>query len=246
VTAADTMIRVDGVTKRFSIPSVSRQTVREHVLNGFRPRSHELLTVLDDITFRVGRGETLGVMGRNGSGKSTLLRIIAGIYLPDAGQVVVSGGVTPILELGVGFNHELTALDNVYLLGTVMGLSRRQVRSALDEILDFAELRRFAHQKVQHFSSGMLARLGYAVAFTAVRDILILDEIFAVGDASFKARCEDRYWELAEAGRTILVVSHDPAAITRMCRRAVLIEGGRIVLDDDASAVANAYVRLLA
>jgi ABC-2 type transport system ATP-binding protein len=170
---------------------------------------------------------------------------VAGIYEADEGHVAVADEVTPILELGVGFNAELDAIDNIYLLGTVMGLSLSQVGARLDDILRFAELERFARQKLQHFSSGMIARLAYAVAFSAVRDVLILDEIFAVGDAGFQARCEERYRELIAAGHTVILVSHDPEAIATMCSRAVLIEGGRVVLDGDASSVADQYVAML-
>ena len=242
---SDVVIDVRDVTKTFAIPSVRRETVREHVLGMFRPRSVELLTVLDGVNFRVRRGESVGVMGRNGCGKSTLLKIVAGIYEPDAGSVTVTEEITPILELGVGFNPELDAVDNVFLLGTVMGLSLTEIRKRLDGILRFAELGRFARQKVQHFSSGMVARLAYAVAFNAVRDVLILDEIFAVGDAAFQARCQERYTELVAAGHTILLVSHDPATIATLCSRAILLEGGRVVVEGDAPIVAGEYMAML-
>jgi len=184
-------------------------------------------------------------MGRNGCGKSTLLKIISGIYVPDAGTVTTSGGITPILELGVGFHPELDAIDNVYLLGTVMGLSLAQVRASLDDILRFAELERFARLKVQHFSSGMIARLAYAVAFSAVRDVLILDEIFAVGDAAFQAKCIEQYQVLVARGHTVVLVSHDPKAIARLCDRALLLERGTIAAHGSAAVVAHEYVRLL-
>lgn len=246
MTAPDLAIDVREVSKHFVVPATRRHTLREHALDLFRPQAREELTVLDRVSVAVHRGEALGVMGRNGSGKSTLLKIIAGIYQPDAGAVTVRGGVTPVLELGVGFNPELSAVDNVYLLGTVMGLSLAEVRRALDDVLRFAEVERFARQKVQHFSSGMAARLAYAVAFQAVREILILDEIFAVGDAGFQAQCEARYRSLAEAGHTIVLVSHDPSAIANLCTRAVLLDGGRVVMDDDAAVVSREYMRLVA
>src|SRR5262249_10815329 len=158
----------------------------------------------------VSRGETVGIMGRNGSGKSTLLRIIAGIYLPDHGSVTVRGSITPILELGLAWNPELDAIDNILLIGTVMGLSLGELGRATADILQFAELERFAHLKLQHYSTGMASRLAYAVAFSAVREILVLDEVFAVGDASFRAKCEQRYQDLRTRGHTLLLVSHDP------------------------------------
>lgn len=239
------VIDARGLSKTFSIPSVRRETVREHALDLFRRRPHETLRVLDAVTFELRRGESLGLMGRNGSGKSTLLKILAGIYAPDGGAVVVRAPVTPILELGVGWNPDLDAIDNIELLGTVMGLTLRELRAATAEILAFADLERFANLELRHFSSGMAARLAYAVAFRAVRDVLILDEIFAVGDAGFKERCQGRYRELHASGRSMLLVSHEPRTIAAFCTRALLLEGGRIVMDGPAADVAQRYVSLL-
>jgi ABC-2 type transport system ATP-binding protein len=186
------LIAVDAVSKAFRIPSVHRQTIREHLLGVFERRRFQQLQVLDGISFEVRRGESIGIMGRNGSGKSTLLKIICGVFPPDKGRVGLHASITPILELGVGWNPELDAVDNVYLIGSVMGLSLQEIRRSMDEILSFAELERFANLKLMHYSSGMSARLGYAVAFQAVRDVLVLDEIFAVWDAGYTARCEKR------------------------------------------------------
>jgi ABC-2 type transport system ATP-binding protein len=236
------IVSVEGICKQFHVPSVRRESVREHVFDLFRPRPVDRLTVLDNVSFAVKQGETLGIMGRNGCGKSTLLKIVSGIYQPDGGRVVARAPITPILELGVGFNPELHAIDNIYLIGAVMGLSLSEIRGSLDEILAFAELERFANLKVQHYSSGMSARLAYAIAFKAVRDILILDEIFAVGDDGFKKRCKDRYRELRAAGHTVLLVSHDPQLIREFCDRAILLENGRIVAEGSATKVCDAYV----
>jgi ABC-2 type transport system ATP-binding protein len=229
------VISVRGVGKSFRIPSVRRETVREHVFGLLRPRRFEELRVLEDIGFEVRQGETLGLMGRNGSGKSTLLKIISGIYRADRGSVVVRA-----------WNPELDAVDNIYLLGGVMGLSLGEIRASIDEILEFADLVRFANLELRHYSSGMAARLAYSVAFRAVRDVLILDEIFAVGDAGFRARCFDRYRELHAAGHTVLLVSHEPYTIANFCQRAILIDGGRVVLDERADRVADEYLRRLA
>jgi len=239
------MIEVDGVSKAFSIPDVRRDTVREHVLGLFRPRHFRRLAVLDRVGFEVKAGETVGIMGRNGSGKSTLLKIIAGIYPPDQGTVHLGGSVTPILELGVGWNPALDAIDNIYLLGSVMGLSLGEIRAGLDEILEFAELVPFANLKLMHYSSGMAARLAYSVAFKAVREVLILDEIFAVGDAGFKARCVQRHRELSAAGHTILLVTHDPVVISKFCDRALLLEQGHILTEGSGEMIADQYLRLL-
>jgi ABC-type polysaccharide/polyol phosphate transport system ATPase subunit len=239
------LIEVRDVSKRFRIPSVRRETIREHALDLFRPRPWETLRVLESVTFDLQSGEALGLMGRNGSGKSTLLKIISGIYPPDGGRVVRRAPVTPILELGVGWNPDLDAIDNIYLLGCVMGLSLGELRRATAEILAFADLERFAHLELRHYSSGMAARLAYSVAFRAVREILILDEIFAVGDVGFRERCQQRYQQLRAAGHTLLLVSHEPRTIAAFCDRALLLEGGRIIMADKADVVADAYVRLL-
>jgi ABC-2 type transport system ATP-binding protein len=238
-------IRVDRVAKSFRVPSVRRDTVREHVFGFLRPRRFEQLVVLEDISFEVRQGETLGIMGRNGSGKSTLLRILCGIYPPDRGHLAVRAQITPILELGVGWNPELDAVDNVYLIGAVMGLSLAEIRRSMPEILQFAELERFARLKLKHYSNGMAARLAYSVAFRAVRDVLVLDEIFEVGDAAFKERCQVRYRELHAQGHSVVLVSHDPRIVRTFCDRALLIDGGRVVCVGTPATVADAYLALL-
>lgn len=235
-----------GVSKTFQIPDVRRDTIREHVMDFFRPRKFHGFRAVDNVSLSVERGSSVGIMGRNGCGKSTLLRIISGIYQPDTGRVVGRAGITPILELGVGWNQELDAIDNIMLVGTVMGLRVRPLRAAIPEILAFAELAPFANLKLQHYSSGMAARLAYAVAFAAVRDILILDEVFAVGDAGFRARCEHRYLELKSAGKTVILVSHDPAVIAGFCDRALLMDGGRVVYEGPPPAVVDRYLSQLA
>jgi ABC-type polysaccharide/polyol phosphate transport system ATPase subunit len=240
------VVDVSEVSKSFSVPSVRRETVREHLFGLMRPVRTERLPVLDRVSFSLCAGQTLGIMGRNGCGKSTLLKIVAGIYPPESGRVRVHAGLTPILELGVGWNPELDAIDNVFLIGGVMGLSLADIRRRLDEVLAFAELERFANQKLKFYSSGMAARLAYAVAFASVREVLLLDEIFAVGDAGFKARCEDRYRQLHAAGHSVLLVSHDPRTVESFCDRALLLEGGRVAMEGSGRAVAARYLELLA
>ena len=240
------LIDLEQVSKHFFIPTVRRETVREHVLGVLDPRGHQKLQVLDRVSLSLAPGEALGIMGRNGCGKSTLLKIICGIYKPDAGRVTVRAQVTPILELGVGWNQELDAIDNVCLIGGVMGMSLADIRRRMDAILAFAELEAFANLKLKHFSSGMGSRLGYSVAFAAVRDILVLDEIFAVGDAGFRAKCERRYRELRDAGHSVILVSHDPRIVSTFCDRAVLLDAGRIIQAGPSAEVAAHYLRLLA
>lgn len=239
------VIEVRDLGKSFWMPSARRDTIREHALSFFRRRSFERLDVLRSVSFEVRRGETLGIMGRNGSGKSTLLKILCGIYRPDAGAVIVRAPMTPILELGLGWNPELDAVDNVMLIGTAMGMPLREARASLDEILAFAGLERFAGMPLKHYSSGMASRLAYSVAFRAVRDVLVLDEIFAVGDQGFKTRCHARYRELSASGHTVVLVSHDPWTITEFCPRALLLDEGRIAFEGTGSDVVSEYVRRL-
>lgn len=240
-----TVIALESVSKHFAIPSVKRETVREHLFGVLEPRRFERITVLDDVSFEVREGETLGIMGRNGCGKSTLLKILCGIYAADSGMVHVNAGITPILELGVGWNPELDAVDNIFLIGAVMGLSLKAVEASLGEILAFAEVQRFAHLRLKHYSSGMASRLAYAIAFHAVREVLVLDEIFAVGDAGFRAKCEQRYRQLREDGHAVIVVSHEARVITTFCDRALLLEAGRVALEADGKDVANLYTATL-
>jgi ABC-type polysaccharide/polyol phosphate transport system ATPase subunit len=239
------ILELHGVSKVFRVPAVRRRTVREHVFGFLTPVPYRSLRVLDGVDVRVTPGETVGIMGRNGSGKSTLLKIMSGIYPPDTGTVTARGLITPILELGIGWNPELDAVDNICVIGVVMGMSRRQVREATDSILAFAGLEAFANMKLHHYSSGMASRLAYAVAFHAVRDVLILDEVFAVGDAEFRGRCEERYRELHRAGHSVVLVSHDPRAIATFCQRAMLLENGRICAEADGDAIAGAYLKLM-
>lgn len=239
-------IEVEDVGKSFYIPAVRRDTIREHVLAAFWPRRFQELKVLDGVSFELKQGETLGVMGRNGSGKTTLLKLLAGVYAPDRGRIQVRGAITPILSLGLGWNGELTARDNIFLAGTAMGMTLRQLHRELDEIIAFAELEQFVDLEVKHYSSGMSARLAYSIAFRAVRDILLLDEIFAVGDAAFSQRCQAHYRELQSSGRSSILVSHSHELIAEQCQRAILIDHGKIVCAGAAPEVAEAYRMLLA
>ena len=239
------VIEVEKLQKSFRIPSVHRDTIRQHALAFFWPRQFRDYPVLRDINFTVKRGEAFGIMGRNGSGKSTLLKIVAGIYAPDAGSVKVNGPVTPILGLGLGWNGELTARDNLFLTGTAMGMTRKELHKSLDEIFEFAELQEFVDMQVKFYSSGMSARLAFAIAFQAVQDILLLDEIFAVGDASFQTKCQERYQKLHAAGHTLVLVSHSGKDITRWCERAMLIEQGNVLTSGPSSEVAAKYLELL-
>lgn len=237
------LIEVREVTKRFRMPSEARRTIREHVLGLLRPRRYETIEVLQGVSFSLAPGETLGIMGGNGAGKSTLLKIICGLYAPTTGDVVVRGELAPILELGVGWNAELDAIDNILLVSTLMGLGLREARRSIDEVLAFAELERFANLQLKHYSTGMAARLAYSVAFHAAREVLIMDEVLAVGDHGFKTKCFERYFALVAAGYSSILVSHSPADVAASCRRALLLDAGRIILEGTGREVADAYVK---
>jgi ABC-type polysaccharide/polyol phosphate transport system ATPase subunit len=240
------VIKIRDLKKSFLIPSVRRTTLREHVLGLFRPPDVDRLQVLDGVSLDVEKGEVFGIMGRNGCGKSTLLKILAGIYTADSGEVRLNAPITPILELGVGWNTELNAIDNILLVGSIMGVTLGELKAKTPEILAFGELERFAQLEVKHFSSGMMARLAFAVAFLAVRDVLILDEIYAVGDAAFQKKCTERFMELHGAGHTIVIVSHQPADVADFCNHAVLLEDGRIIDEGTGPEIARSYTTLLA
>lgn len=233
---ARALLEARGVEKGFDIPSARRRTVRESALGMLTPRPSEHLSVLAGVDLELRSGEVLGLLGSNGSGKSTLLKILSGIYVADRGIVRRSTRITAILELGVGWNWDLDAIDNVFLIGSVLGLSLREIRHRLDAILAFAEVERFARLELRHFSSGMAARLAYSVAFHAVHEVLVLDEIFAVGDLSFQEKCKQRFRALHANGHSILLVSHDPVIIEEFCTRAVVLEEGRVAFDGAPSA----------
>jgi ABC-type polysaccharide/polyol phosphate transport system ATPase subunit len=221
-------IAVERVSKTFRLPHERRTTLKEYFLHPLRRVQYEKQTALQDVSFTVEPGEFLGIMGPNGSGKSTLLKIIAGIYRADSGAVQVNGLLSPFIELGVGFNPELTARDNIWINGTLLGLNRRQLGERYPEIVAFSELERFVDQKLKNFSSGMQVRLAYAIAIQVDFDILLLDEVLAVGDESFQQRCFETFDRFREQGKTIVLVTHSLHLIRRFADRALLLLDGRI------------------
>lgn len=223
------MIELEKVSKKFRIPTEKRNTVFEDILAFFSgKRDFVEFWALRDVSFKVRENETLGVIGPNGSGKSTLLKIIAGVLYPTEGRIKVSGKVTPILELGVGFNPELTARDNVYLYGIIMGMSKERIKGKMEEIFRFAELEKFKNMKLKNFSSGMYARLAFATAIATEPEILLIDEVLAVGDVYFQRKCIEKIKELKQNGTTIVLVSHSPNIIAELCDRAILLECGTV------------------
>lgn len=230
-----------GVSKRFLIPHERRTRVREIFVHPFRKVTYEQNDALQDVSFAVEEGEFFGVIGANGSGKSTLLRILAGIYRADAGTVHVRGKLSPFIELGVGFNYELTARDNILVNGTLLGLTRRELEERFDRILEFAELERFVDQKLKNFSSGMLLRLAYSIAIQVPFDILLLDEVLAVGDESFQEKCFATFEQMRDEQKTVVFVSHDLDAVSRFCDRALLLSYGVVAGIGSTDEVVNQY-----
>jgi ABC-type polysaccharide/polyol phosphate transport system ATPase subunit len=219
-------IDVAGVSKAFRLPHEQRLFVKEYFLHPFRRTVYERNEALRDVTFAIEHGEFFGVIGPNGSGKSTLLRIMAGIYLPDTGSVRVSGLLSPFIELGVGFNLELNARDNIRINATLAGLTERELDERFDDILAFSELERFVDQKLKNYSSGMLVRLAYSIAIGIPFDVLLLDEVLAVGDEAFQEKCFATFERFKEEGKTIVFVSHALELVERFCDRVLLLQGG--------------------
>jgi ABC-type polysaccharide/polyol phosphate transport system ATPase subunit len=237
-------VSVEGVDKTFRLPHQRYSTLKERMLHPLASRSHDELHALRDVTFDVGAGEFFGIVGRNGSGKSTLLKILAGIYKTDAGRLRVAGRISPFIELGVGFHPELAARDNIILNGVMLGLSPREARERVDDVLAFAELEDFTDLKLKNYSSGMHVRLAFAVMVQVDADVLLIDEILAVGDAAFQQKCFDVFFRLRDEGKTIILVTHDMAAVERFCHRAVLLERGEVAALGDPSTVADRYLDL--
>lgn len=238
-----TAIKVNKLTKTFNIPDQRRNTVIEYLQNPFSLFTRNKLEVLKDISFEINHGETVAIMGDNGSGKSTLLKILAGIYEPDRGSVKIDGALVPFLELGVGFHPELTAYENIYLNGIILGMTRDYISRKFDEIVDFAEIREFLNLPLKNFSSGMQVRLAFSIAFKSKADIYVLDEVFAVGDIHFQQKSKAVFEQLKKEGKTIVFVSHSPELVESFCDRAILIEQGKIKLDDKPSIVINSYTK---
>lgn len=239
-------IIVQNVSKSFRIPHEKRTTMFQNIVGLVRRQlSYEEFWALKDVSFEVSKGEAFGIIGRNGSGKSTLLRIMAKIMYPDSGSVSLDGKVASFLHLGVGFQSELTARENVYLYSSILGLSRKQVDRLYDEIFDFAELKKFENMKLNQFSSGMNVRLAFATAIHAVPDTLLLDEVLAVGDEAFQKKCRDKMNQFKAERKTIVFVSHDLNSVNELCERSMLLHQGRIAALGDTENVINDYRALL-
>lgn len=236
-------VKVSHVSKDFKLPYDSQNSLKGRLIN-FKKRGYKTQHALKDIDFEVKEGEFLGIVGRNGSGKSTLLKLIAGIYTPTKGSINVNGLLTPFIELGVGFSPELSGRDNVYLNGALLGFSRKKMDAMYDEIVDFAELKEFMDQKLKNYSSGMQVRLAFSIAIKVSTDVLVLDEVLAVGDASFQQKCFDYFMNLKKQKKTVILVTHDMGAVRQYCDRAIMIEDGVISEEGTPERVALAYQQL--
>ncbi|WP_449460633.1 ABC transporter ATP-binding protein [Streptococcus suis] len=235
-------VKVEHVSKFFRLPTESTQSLRTTLVNRFRGiKGYKEQHVLQDINFEVEEGDFFGIVGRNGSGKSTLLKIISQIYVPENGRVIVNGKLVSFIELGVGFNPELTGRENVYLNGAMLGFTTEEIDAMYDDIVEFAELSEFMNQKLKNYSSGMQVRLAFSVAIKAQGDILILDEVLAVGDEAFQRKCNDYFLERKKSGKTTILVTHDMGAVKKYCNKAVLIEHGIVKAIGNPFDVANQY-----
>lgn len=239
-------ITILHLNKSFVLPHEKHSGIKQATLGLFKGRrGFEKQVVLKDISFEIKRGDFFGIIGRNGSGKSTLLKLLAGIYTPDSGLVQINGSLTPFIELGVGFNPELTGRENVYLNGALLGFSRGEMEKMYDDIVDFAELEKFMDQKLKNYSSGMQVRLAFSIAIRAKSDILLLDEVLAVGDTVFQKKCYDYFKLLKKQKKTVVFVSHDVGALQEYCNKGILIEKGVKKTEGDITKVINEYIKLI-
>lgn len=242
--SSDVAIMAKNLHKDFRLPTERSWGLKQAIFNRLRGiKGYTTQHVLDDISFQVKKGEFLGIVGRNGSGKSTLLKVLAGIYYPSAGEVVINGSLVPFIELGVGFNPELTGRENIYLNGAMLGFSNEEIDGMFDDIVAFAELNDFMDQKLKNYSSGMQVRLAFSIAIRAKGDILILDEVLAVGDAAFQKKCND-YFASLHGKQTVILVTHSMENVLKFCDRAILIEAGKIACEGTPEKVTKAYNNL--
>lgn len=243
---SEIVLSVKNVSKNFHLPHEKTHSIKSSIVNAFKQKDKDIDVqhALKDISFDIKKGEFFGILGRNGSGKSTMLKILAEIYQPTSGSVGHIGKLVPFIELGVGFNPELTGRENVYLNGALLGFSRKEIDARYDDIVKFAELEDFMDQKLKNYSSGMQVRLAFSVATRAEADILLVDEVLAVGDADFQRKCYDFFKSLKKSGKTVIFVTHDMSAVREYCDRAVLVSEGIISQQGDAEAIADEYLKL--
>lgn len=234
-----------NIHKSFRLPTEQAFGLKQAIFNRLRGiKGYKEQKVLRGIDLEIKKGEFVGIIGRNGSGKSTLLKILAGTYYPEKGEITINGTLVPFIELGVGFNPELTGRENVYLNGALLGFSNEEMDAMYDDIWDFAELKDFQDQKLKNYSSGMQVRLAFSIAIRARGDILLLDEVLAVGDAAFQEKCNNYFADLKDKKQTVILVTHSMENVRKFCNRAILIENGKIIEEGDPKKVADAYTNL--
>jgi len=243
MTDTQNAIEFQNVTKKFRIFHEKRDSIFEMVRLFFKKNKHDTITVLDDVSFSVKKGEMLGILGINGSGKTTLLKIMAKIYPPDSGKVISNGKIIPFLALGAGFNPELTAYDNIILNGVILGFSKNEIKERIPKIIKFAELEEFLDVKLKNFSSGMYTRLAFSTALEVNPDILLVDEILSVGDIGFRKKSFDAFMNFKKNGKTIVYVTHDVNHINQLCDRALWIDNGKIKMLDEPIKVTSEYAK---
>lgn len=238
----DIAIKVDNVSKTFRLPHEKNNSIKNTVINFYRSnRTYEKQEALRNVSFEVKKGEFFGIVGRNGSGKSTLLKMLAGIYSPSQGTIQINGKLTPFIELGVGFNPELTGRENVYLNGALLGFNRKEMQNMYKDIVDFAELEKFMDQKLKNYSSGMQVRLAFSIAIRAKSDILLIDEVLAVGDAAFQQKCFNYFKQLKKENKTVILVTHDMSSFEEYCDAGILINDGDILFTGETLLISAEY-----
>jgi lipopolysaccharide transport system ATP-binding protein len=239
-------IIVNNISKRFKLPHEKRKTLFHNLIGIVKRQfSYEEFWALHNVSFEINKGEAFGIIGRNGSGKSTLLKILAKVLYPDEGFISMDGKVASFLELGVGFQPELTAQENVYIYSSILGMRRKEVDNKYDKIFEFAELENFQNMKLKNFSSGMYLRLAFSTAVHAVPDTLLIDEVFAVGDENFQKKCAAKIDEFKEQGKTIVFVSHSLETVEKLCQRSLLLSNGKIVSIGNTTDIIKKYMELL-
>ena len=246
ISDGDAAISVRNLSKSFRLPNERSWGLKQALFNRLRgKKGYTEQKVLKNLNFDIKKGDFVGIVGRNGSGKSTLLKILAGVYYPEKGEITIDGNLIPFIELGVGFNYELTGRENVYLNGALLGFSNEEMDKMYDDIWEFAELKPFQDQKLKNYSSGMQVRLAFSIAIRAQGDILLLDEVLAVGDAAFQKKCTDYFESLKNSHQTVVLVTHSMANVEKFCNRAILINNGVIEIDGGPKEVAAAYTKML-
>lgn len=242
MTGSRVVVKVDSLTKTFKIPTEASSGIKQKLVNTLKgKRGYREFTPLKSVSFEIEEGDFFGIVGRNGSGKSTLLKTIANIYTPTSGSVGVNGTLVPFIELGVGFNPELTGRENVFLNGALLGFSRSEIENMYDEIVEFSEIGDFMDEKLKNYSSGMQVRLAFSIAIKAEGDILLLDEVLAVGDEAFQKKCFEYFEKLKQDKKTVILVTHDMSSVKRFCTKAILIENGSIKVQGSPDDIANQY-----